>query len=168
MPQIIPPWIESARRYVGLKEYDGPDNNPKIMAWAKIIGGEVRKEYTADSIPWCGLFVDAMMAENGIDGPATPLWALSWADWGIKLKTPAFGCVLSFKRDGGGHVAFYLGEDDDYYFCLGGNQSDSVNVTKVAKNRLKGITWPLGAENYLVPGRVITTFDEADVSVNEA
>ncbi|WP_051379816.1 hypothetical protein [Bradyrhizobium murdochi] len=43
------------------------------------------------------------------------------------------GDVLTFKRDGDGHVALCVGEDA--YHCLGGNQSDQVCITRTAKSR---------------------------------
>jgi cell wall-associated NlpC family hydrolase len=46
------------------------------------------------------------------------------------------GDILTFKRDGGGHVGLYVGEDDRYYHVLGGNQTNSVSVSRIAKSRL--------------------------------
>lgn len=159
------PWLSTAANLIGIEENK---DETKLLVWAKVIGGTVAREYTASSIPWCGLFVAYCMVENGVQPPATPLWALSWAEWGTKLDEPAFGCVMAFKRQGGGHVGFYVGEDSDYYFILGGNQNDMVNVTRVAKNRLAGVTWPSGQEQLYAAGRVYTDFAEAKVSVNEA
>jgi cell wall-associated NlpC family hydrolase len=54
------------------------------------------------------------------------------------------GDVLVFKRQGGGHVGLYVGEDKDAYHVLGGNQSDSVSITRILKDRLhaaRRCTW---------------------------
>ena len=34
------------------------------------------------------------------------------------------GDILTFKRNGGGHVGLYVGEDKDCYHVLGGNQGN--------------------------------------------
>jgi hypothetical protein len=49
---------------------------------------------------------------------------------------------MVFKRAGGGHVGFYVGEDKDAYHILGGNQSDMVSVARVAKDRHVDARWP--------------------------
>jgi len=46
------------------------------------------------------------------------------------------GDILVFSRKGGGHVGFYVAEDATAYHVLGGNQSDSVSITRIAKSRL--------------------------------
>lgn len=69
--------------------------------------------------------------------PDSLLWALSWADFGKEATGGAMlGDALTFKRNGGGHVALYVGEDATAYHCLGGNQSDKVCITRIAKSRL--------------------------------
>lgn len=49
---------------------------------------------------------------------------------------------------GGGHVGLYVGETDTAYRVLGGNQSNMVNETWIAKNRLAkgGMRWPHGTK----------------------
>jgi hypothetical protein len=56
------------------------------------------------------------------------------------------GAVLVFKRAGGGHVGFYMGEDPDGQALqvLGGNQADQVSVTRIMRNRLFAARWPDG------------------------
>jgi len=66
---------------------------------------------------------------------------LAWANWGQKSNI-APGAVLVFKRQGGGHVGFYVGEDSSAYHVLGGNQSDSVSIARIAKDRLVAVRWP--------------------------
>jgi hypothetical protein len=46
------------------------------------------------------------------------------------------GDILTFKRNAGGHVGFYVGEDATAYHVLGGNQSNQVSVSRIAKSRL--------------------------------
>jgi uncharacterized protein (TIGR02594 family) len=80
--------------------------------------------------------------------PNNPLGARQWIKFGQKTA-PQVGAVLVFwreKRDGfKGHVGFYEAEDDEAFHVLGGNQSDSVNLTRVAKSRLLGARWPASA-----------------------
>lgn len=160
------PWINEAQKHIGVKEYSKGDN-PEILKWAMLIGNPVAKDYTGDVIPWCGLFVAYCLSQIGLTGPDTPLWAKSWAQYGFKLTEPAFGCIIVFSRTGGGHVGFYLGENSNYYFVLGGNQKDSVSVTQIAKSRAIAFRWPNGMEKFLKKGRVKTSISGATVSVNE-
>lgn len=125
--------VEMLKLY-GVHETPGAGDNPTIMGWATEVG--VRSTYVHDSIPWCGLTVAVAAKRAGKEVPKTPLWALSWAEVGTKVERPMLGDIVTFKRDGGGHVAVYVGEDDAAYHVLGGNQSDQVNITRIAKARL--------------------------------
>jgi uncharacterized protein (TIGR02594 family) len=164
---VPPPWMTLAINLQGTKEVPGSKNNPVIMEWAKFLGGSIKTSYTGDSIPWCGLYVAYVLKKTGYPTDNTPLWARSWSDYGVKLAAPAYGAIMVFVRGGGGHVGFYVSEDASYYHILGGNQSDTVNVMKIAKNRCIGYRWPVNADNYLVPGRVKKSF-VGKVSTNEA
>lgn len=136
------PWMKTAESYIGIKEFPGvAKNNPTIMGWAKRLGGWIASFYKNDEIPWCGLFVAECFNAHKMQVPASALSALAWANWGQPSKL-APGAVLVFKRQGGGHVGFYVAEDSDSYHVLGGNQSNSVSVTRIAKDRLVAIRWP--------------------------
>lgn len=52
------------------------------------------------------------------------------------------GDILVFTRNGGGHVGLYVGETSNSYYVLGGNQSDRINITRIAKSRLHSIQRP--------------------------
>lgn len=132
-----PKVIAEAMRYFGIKEIKGRLHNSTIMSWAKDVG--VEKIYTSDEVAWCGLFVAKVVLKAGFKPVDAPLWALNWNKFGTKQTTAMLGDVLVFKRDGGGHVGFYVAEDASYYHVLGGNQSDSVSITRIAKNRCVGI-----------------------------
>lgn len=136
---------------MGTRETPGQASNPKIIAWARVIGKDVQQSYTMDSIPWCGLFVAYCMVQAGIRPVAAPLWALNWSKFGERLKVPAFGCIISMRRDGGGHVGFLVSQDKDNWHVLGGNQSDMVNVTKVPKSREVYFNFPIGFDQHKRP-----------------
>lgn len=129
-----PRMILEALKLFGTVEAPGSKDNPVILGWASEIG--VAKTYSHDSIPWCGLFIGVVAKRAGKKVVDSPLWALSWADFGVASPSPMLGDVLTFKRNGGGHVALYVGEDAGAYHCLGGNQSDKVCITRIAKSRL--------------------------------
>lgn len=137
-----PKMLVEALKLFGTLEAPGARDNPVIIAWASEIG--LAKTYSHDSIPWCGLFMGVIAKRAGKDVVDSPLWALSWADFGKPAgSSPMLGDVLTFKRDGGGHVALYIGEDASAYHCLGGNQSDKVCITRIAKSRLYKARRPL-------------------------
>lgn len=129
-----PKMILAALALFGTTEISGAKDNLVILSWAKEVG--LSKTYSHDSIPWCGLFMAIVAHRAGKEVPDSPLWALSWADFGtVAAGGPMLGDVLTFKRDGGGHVALYVGEDSQAYHCLGGNQSDKVCFTRMPKSR---------------------------------
>ncbi len=129
-PQIL----VQAVKMLGVKEIVGKKHNPVILGWAKELG--LNKVYTADEIPWCGLAVGYAAHKAGLKVVDKPLWALNWAKFGTKVNEPMLGDVLTFKRNGGGHVGIYIGEDKDCYHVLGGNQGNAMSITRILKTRL--------------------------------
>jgi len=133
------PWlIDRALELFGTLETPGVKDNATILGWAKEVGGWEANYYTKDSIPWCGLFVAIVCLRAKKDVAKNYLRAMSWASWGkpISEKEVGLGDILVFSRNGGGHVGFYVAEDATAYHVLGGNQSDSVSITRIAKSRL--------------------------------
>lgn len=108
-------------------------------------------------IPWCGAFVATCFRQwkPDIGLPENPLGARNWQYFGDGCL-PVFGSVLVFWRGSKagwkGHVGFYHGEDDSHFHVLGGNQSNAVNLTRVAKNRLLAARWPAG---HPITGKII-------------
>ncbi len=96
-----------------------------------------------------------------------PLWALSWANWGFEAKEPMLGDVLTFKRNGGGHVGIYVGEDETHFHVLGGNQGNAVSVSRIAKTRLfkaRRTLWkiaqPAGVRKVFLEAKGVITTNE--------
>ena len=137
----LPKLIAQGLALFGTVEVPGTKNSPVILGWARELG--LDNSYSADSIPWCGLYVAYVVKKSGRDPVHDPLWARNWANWGVPSTTPSLGDILVFVRDGGGHVGFYIAEDATAYHVLGGNQSDKVCITRIAKNRCIAVRSPL-------------------------
>ena len=169
MATATPPWLAVARALNGTREAAGPANNPTIMGWAKRLGIKVLGiAYNADSVPWCGVFVAHCMREAEIAPAPIAVRAKAWASWGSRLQPErlALGAVLVFERPGGGHVGFYVGEDQTAYHVLGGNQGNRVSIMRIAKDRLVASRWPTG---WPVIGRPVwLSTDGVPVSRDEA
>jgi uncharacterized protein (TIGR02594 family) len=161
-----PRLLVQAVKQIGVKEIVGSKHNPTILGWAKEL--KLASVYNADEIPWCGLFVAYCCHAAGLDVISKPLWALSWSNWGNEVTEPMLGDVLTFKRDGGGHVGIYVGEDDTHFHVLGGNQGNAVSVSRIDKKRLfkaRRTAWKVAQpanvrKVFLEPKGVITTNEQ--------
>lgn len=168
--KIVAPWLSVMRAITGTKEIPGARNNPLILAWVDEIVAKYPSLkgtvgwYSNDATPWCGLCVGYCMAHAGFKPPKLLLGAKNWFnDWqdGVQLAGPALGAVMVKSRAGGGHVTLYEGEDEHYYFCRGGNQSDQVNVARIRKDAgWLGFMWPKEAPKPMI-AKITTTFANA-------
>lgn len=162
-----PAWLMAARAKLGTREAPGSANSTTIMGWAKRLGTKVLGvTYNGDDVPWCGLFAAVCVADAGLTPPPIAIRAKSWASWGGGLRPDVLapGAVLVFERPGGGHVGFYVGEDDLAYHVLGGNQGDAVTITRIAKARCVARRWPTGAP---VTGRRVQMVARPGVSLSK-
>lgn len=156
-------WLEIARKYIGLREYPGAANNPRIVEW---LAG-LRAWWSTDDVPWCATFVAQVMKEAGLERPRHWYRAKAWAEWGDRLVLPAVGCVVVFERQGGGHVAFCVGTDTlGRIMCLGGNQGDAVTIAPFLRERVIAYRWPAGVPYIYQPLPLISS--QAAASTNES
>lgn len=133
----LPRTITEGLALLGVQEVVGKGSNRTIIGWrdelnaagVKIVG------FADDDVPWCGLYAAIVAHRAGKDVVANPLWARNWAKFGDAVDSAGLGDVLVFVRDGGGHVGFYVAEDATAYHVLGGNQSNRVSITRIAKDR---------------------------------
>lgn len=161
-----PKLLVEAYKLLGVKEILGKENNPTILRWADKIG--LKNEYRADEIPWCGLFMAYVCHMSGKKPAVNPLWARNWLNFGTIQTKAMLGDVLIFKRgEKSGHVGIYVGEDDECYHVLAGNQGDEVSIKRMEKARCIGIRrtdWKIAQPANV---RVIELASNEQVSQNE-
>lgn len=127
--------LEIAEKEIGQHELVGGENS-RIVEYHST----TTLKATEDEIPWCSSFVNWCMIKAGHKGTNSAL-AKSWLKWGQKLDRPTLGCVCIIKKkiveedkstgsSTGYHVAFWLLQDAQYVHLLGGNQSDSVKISR--------------------------------------
>lgn len=155
------PWIIEGRKHIGQMEIKGPRHNPLILQfWKDIKRGGIKDDET----PWCAAFVGAMLERSGIKSTRFES-AKSYLNWGVQIREPAYGCVVVFSREGGGHVGFVVGQKQNGdLMVLGGNQSDAINIRAFPRNRVTGYRWPV---NVAKDSRDLPLMN-GTVSVNES
>lgn len=137
-----PAWLERYNHYraigfrEGVKQYDDA-----IVTWMQRYGKWVKSSKT----PWCGGGASNMLIECGLEQyvPKEPLAAISWLNLPTKLDGPRVGAFIVTKRDGGHHVTCIDSFDDEYLYCVGCNQRDSVCVLKYKRSAVLGYRWPV-------------------------
>lgn len=140
-------WLANAIRQVGVREVAGKASNAAIIGYRKEAGIALGGEDSV--VPWCAIFVNAMLARAGIPGSGSAA-ARSFAssDRFEKLKEPMIGCITVISSNRGpasGHVFFYIGENGLFFQGLGGNQNDAVTDDGFfQKKKLVGHYWPKG------------------------
>lgn len=156
-----PDWIVEAEKFIGQKELTGRNDHPLLdkgwlsfgMRW---LFGQ----------PWCGLFVAHCLRESGQFVPKLFYRAKSFLNYGEKIDTPCYGCIVVFTRDGGGHVGFVVGKDTrGRLLVLGGNQGNKVSVAPFEMSRVDGYRIPFGYQP-TVPLMTMTSYEPS--SINEA
>lgn len=159
-----PPWLDTAREYIGLSEIPGTGTNSTIRAWLE----RLKAWWRDDETPWCGAFVAYCMDVNAFAIPKYWMRARDWANWGRELMTPIPGCIVVFSRQGGGHVGFVVGKDaDDRLLVLGGNQGNRVSIATFTRDRVLAYRWP--TEQPLLGNAWLPTLSSAGKpSTNEA
>jgi len=136
-----PRWLPIARNEIGVREFAGPQHNPRIVEYHRATSLRA----SADETAWCSSFVNWCMLKANIVG-TDHAGARSWANWGVPLAAPRVGCVAVFKRHvpgnpGVGHVAFFLERIGGRIHLLGGNQRNSVSITNLPAADLIGYRW---------------------------
>lgn len=133
------PWIAEAKKAMGRHEVR---DNAWLRKW---LGSDGHALGDPAKLPWCGDFVETAirLALPGEPVPQNPYWALNWRGFGV-ATAPTYGAVASVSRNGGGHVAFLMGQDGSRYYVMGGNQANTVSIVPMDKSRFprEAFRWP--------------------------
>ena len=139
--------FDLAQRYSGIKEVGGSIDNPAILAMLRLDNEWPQN----DEVPWCSGFINHICWLARLPR-SKDLRARSWliVGKGITLDEAEPGDVIILKRGKGdqpgpevlkapGHVGFYAGRFGEFIEVLGGNQSDTVKVSRYPVKRLLGV-----------------------------
>jgi len=134
------PLVAEARKFYGVKEIGGKENNKIIVQFFKETGnGKIKTDEDA----WCSVFVGYCAKKAGFNYRIKPT-AKSWLEVGQKISEPQPGDVVIFWREDPnswkGHVSIYIGTDEETneIICLGGNQDDQVCFRRYDANSVLG------------------------------
>lgn len=172
-PMPLPPWLDKAFRYRGLKEIPGKRHNPTIIGWLI----KLKAWWREDETPWCGTFVAEMLRQSGITPPKHWYRAKAYSDYGTKVsfETSAyvipFGAICVKSRKGGGHVFFAVARSADgkIIYGLGGNQSNAVNIAQFKVSDIDHVRWPpSGVQKLELPKATSAELAAATVGGTEA
>ncbi len=129
-------WALSQARF---QEIVGNKDNPEILKYFDIMGFDGSELH--DETSWCSAFVNWVCIKANLPYSGE-LTARSWLNVGHEVDKghQEIGDVVVFWRESPhswkGHVGFYLREDKDWIYVLGGNQNDQVKFSAYRKNRL--------------------------------
>lgn len=139
--------FDLAQRFVGIEEVGGQVDNPIILSMLTLDASWPDD----DSVPWCSAFANYVCWLARLPRSKS-LRARSWltVGRGISLDDAEPGDIIVLQRGAGqqpgpevieapGHVGFYAGRFGDFIEVLGGNQSDTVKVSRYPKSKLLGV-----------------------------
>lgn len=131
--------LEVALSQVGIKEIVGKKDNPEVLKYFNALGFDGSK--LKDETSWCAAFINWCLKTASLQHQNT-LTARSFLKIGQIVTIPKLGDIVVFWRESKtswkGHVGIYIREDEEYIYCLGGNQNNQVKISKYNKNRLLG------------------------------
>lgn len=136
-----PPWMVLAAHELGVAQWPAGQSNPRITEYHD--GTNIRGY--DDKASWCSSFINWCLSQAGLAGTGSAL-ARSWLDWGVPLQEPVRGCIAVLYRDDPsswkGHVGFFLRQDADSVYLLGGNQLGEVREHFYPKAAMLGFRFP--------------------------
>jgi len=129
-------------------EFAGRESNPRILMYNATTEGGPQNDET----PWCSSFVNFCVEQvralgRGTDSKAAKSWHVQ--QWHQDVTHhPREGDIVVFERregssDGpvlGGHVGFFISQDETHIQVLGGNQHNTINISTFPINGVSGDT----------------------------
>jgi uncharacterized protein (TIGR02594 family) len=161
------PWIAVAQKEVGQREIAGPEENPRILQYfstlpiaenlatdpkVKRLPREQKEQRVKEMIAagekprddlhdWAWGFTEWTLNQAGISG-AKSSDPDEWLKWGSGTDDPKVGAVAIVKGSENNHIGFVVKVYDLTVDLLAGNQSNSVNISNVARSDIAGYRMP--------------------------
>ena len=116
------------------EQYQGLDERRDTKALSQLFGDQLDMNINPRRTAWCAAFANAILVKMGYDYSGS-LESTSFARYGKPVKTAARGdiVVLHGGRRSPTHVGFLVGTAKVngrlFYYVLGGNQSNKVQVS---------------------------------------
>lgn len=133
--------LEAAGQYLGLTEWPGAKQNPKIIEMFDLLGHSGVKN---DETPWCAAFVGSVLSSLGL--PHTgKLNARSYLTYGqsIRAQEARPGDIVILWRDSPeswmGHVGFFVRFEGNSVVLRGGNQGNAVTDQAYPMDRVLAV-----------------------------
>ena len=130
---------------LGVHETPGPASTARIIEYDK----HTTLKATLDEIAWCSSFANFVADTAGFPG-AHSAAAKSWLDYGVHLEVPIVGCFVIMDRHdssnpNAAHITICDNADisNGTIACIGGNQSDSVKVSRFPIKKVLGYRSPI-------------------------
>lgn len=137
--EIMPPWMSELYRRRGIHEKRDNAVLTSFLKIGKFLGDPAK-------LPWCGDAIETAIIKTlpKETVPNNPFWAQAWKDWGVECGPipGAIGVIRWNARSG--HVGIVANYDRQRgrVLLLGGNQSDSINLTWFGYDKFIAFRWP--------------------------
>lgn len=122
----------------GTEEIVGKNHNPEVLKYYKTVGQDWVKD---DETAWCAAFVGHCLEVNKIQSTGS-LSARSYLEWATETKDPKPGDIVILwrisKNSAYGHVGFFIKKTYSHVYILGGNQGNTVNISKFPLSQVLG------------------------------
>lgn len=129
-----------AEAELGTKEIVGSKHSPRIIEYHSTTG-----KFSDDETAWCSSFCKWVCLKAGVKPDLLKMItaaARSWLTFGVETTRPKEWDIVIFWRGSisgwQGHVAFFKYVKDGRVYCVGGNQSDAVNLSSYPLSQVLG------------------------------
>jgi uncharacterized protein (TIGR02594 family) len=130
-----------ALRFIGLREISTPGHDHPFIQWCHSLCNLGFDQL--DEVPWCSSIMVGWCWMLTLPNPRSAM-SRSWLPIGRIVQneeaTVGFDVVVMKRGDPpSGHVGIFCGWQGEKVYLLGGNQSNSVNVSLFPKSDILGI-----------------------------
>jgi uncharacterized protein (TIGR02594 family) len=138
MPTLNEQLLALACEMLGVRRIPGKRHDSRIVSFLRAVGLANR----GDETPWCSAFAKWVAERSGADCSLATAAARSWQRVGqpVPPDSVAPGDVVILwrgsRRGWRGHVGFFLRDEENHIWILGGNQGGRICAKRYPKSRV--------------------------------